>query len=243
MEFQIREPLEQLIAQGPLRDPLEARDDAVWNHDVGGTSSASDLLEPAQDVRGLNANDVGAQIDRVIDRLLQVAAPAERLVLPFGRIDNDSDERGVERTGKVRGAPDRTVRGRAAVDKDEHPVRDKAQLLARAGVLELAFDASGHQPERQLSQGGEIRLREELVERDASPIRRVDIAVLHPLSEGMRAHVNQLVNGTAGAVITVGGRPIAVMGFTIVEGKIFEIDAISDPERVRRITAAVLGDA
>ena len=49
------------------------------------------------------------------------------------------------------------------------------------------------------------------------------------------------MNGAAGAVITVGGRPFAVMGFTVVEGRIVEIDAIADPERVRRIAAAVLG--
>jgi RNA polymerase sigma-70 factor, ECF subfamily len=49
-----------------------------------------------------------------------------------------------------------------------------------------------------------------------------------------------LVNGAAGAVITVRGRPIAVMGFTVVEGRIVEIDAIADPERVRRVAAAVL---
>ncbi len=57
-------------------------------------------------------------------------------------------------------------------------------------------------------------------------------AVLHPA----------LVNGAAGVVVTVGGRPFAVMGFTVAEGRIVEIDAIADPERVRRIAAAVLGD-
>jgi RNA polymerase sigma-70 factor (ECF subfamily) len=51
-----------------------------------------------------------------------------------------------------------------------------------------------------------------------------------------------LVNGAAGAVITVGGRPFAVMGFTVSEGMIVEIDAIADPERVSRIAAALLGD-
>lgn len=51
-----------------------------------------------------------------------------------------------------------------------------------------------------------------------------------------------LVNGAAGMVITVRGRPFAVMGFTVVEDKIVEIDAIADPERVRRIAAAVLRD-
>jgi len=51
-----------------------------------------------------------------------------------------------------------------------------------------------------------------------------------------------LVNGAAGVVVTVGGRPLAVMGFTVTEGKIVEIDAIADPERVPGIAAALLTD-
>jgi RNA polymerase sigma-70 factor (ECF subfamily) len=51
-----------------------------------------------------------------------------------------------------------------------------------------------------------------------------------------------LVNGAAGVVVTVRGRPLAVMGFTVADGRIVEIDAIADPDRVRRIAAAVLGD-
>ena len=41
-------------------------------------------------------------------------------------------------------------------------------------------------------------------------------------------------------VVTIGGRPFAVMGFTVAEGKIVEIDAIADPAHVRSIAAAVL---
>jgi RNA polymerase sigma factor (sigma-70 family) len=57
-------------------------------------------------------------------------------------------------------------------------------------------------------------------------------AELHPAS----------VNGAAGVVITVRGRPFAVMGFTVADDKIIEIDAIADPDRVQRIAADVLGD-
>jgi hypothetical protein len=46
-----------------------------------------------------------------------------------------------------------------------------------------------------------------------------------------------LVNGSAGAVVTIHGQPFAVMGFTVVGDKIVEIDIIGDPERVGRITA------
>jgi RNA polymerase sigma-70 factor (ECF subfamily) len=51
-----------------------------------------------------------------------------------------------------------------------------------------------------------------------------------------------LVNGAVGAVITVRGRPFAVMGFSVRKGKIAEIYAIADPERVRRIASTVLDD-
>jgi RNA polymerase sigma factor (sigma-70 family) len=46
-----------------------------------------------------------------------------------------------------------------------------------------------------------------------------------------------LVNGDAGALISVNGRPFAVMGFTVVDGRIVEIDAIADPVRLQRIAA------
>ncbi|MGH7777714.1 MAG: sigma-70 family RNA polymerase sigma factor [Candidatus Dormibacterales bacterium] len=50
-----------------------------------------------------------------------------------------------------------------------------------------------------------------------------------------------LVNGAAGAVITVGRRPFAVMGFIVAHGRIVEICAIADPQRVGRIAAPIFG--
>jgi ketosteroid isomerase-like protein len=49
-----------------------------------------------------------------------------------------------------------------------------------------------------------------------------------------------LVNGTAGAVITLNGQPSSVLAFTVVRAKIVEIYGIADHDRVRRIAAAVL---
>jgi RNA polymerase sigma-70 factor (ECF subfamily) len=51
-----------------------------------------------------------------------------------------------------------------------------------------------------------------------------------------------LVNGAAGVVVTVHGRPFAVLGFTVTDGTIVEIDAIADPDCVRRIGATILTD-
>jgi RNA polymerase sigma factor (sigma-70 family) len=44
-----------------------------------------------------------------------------------------------------------------------------------------------------------------------------------------------LVNGAAGLLISLRGRPAAVMAFTVAGGRITAIDAITDPHRVRRL--------
>jgi RNA polymerase sigma-70 factor (ECF subfamily) len=46
-----------------------------------------------------------------------------------------------------------------------------------------------------------------------------------------------LVNGAAGVLITMRGRPAALMAFTIADGKITAIDGITDPRRVRRLVS------
>ncbi len=49
-----------------------------------------------------------------------------------------------------------------------------------------------------------------------------------------------MINGTAGVVISLRGRPYALMAFTVADGRIVEIDAIGDPDRVGRLASAVL---
>jgi RNA polymerase sigma-70 factor, ECF subfamily len=44
-----------------------------------------------------------------------------------------------------------------------------------------------------------------------------------------------LVNGAAGLIIVPGERPIAVVGFTIVDGRIAEIDLVANPEKLRAV--------
>ena len=51
-----------------------------------------------------------------------------------------------------------------------------------------------------------------------------------------------LVNGAAGVVVFVGGRPFSVMGFTVTAGKIVAIDILADPARLRHLDLAVLSD-
>ncbi|HEX7265664.1 MAG TPA: sigma-70 family RNA polymerase sigma factor [Candidatus Dormibacteraeota bacterium] len=49
-----------------------------------------------------------------------------------------------------------------------------------------------------------------------------------------------LINGSAGVVVTVDGRPFSLMAFTVAGGRIVEIDAILDPRRIARLAGAVL---
>jgi RNA polymerase sigma factor (sigma-70 family) len=51
-----------------------------------------------------------------------------------------------------------------------------------------------------------------------------------------------LVNGAAGAVAAPHGEPFVVMAFTVRDGKIVEIDALRDPERLAELDLTVLDD-
>jgi RNA polymerase sigma-70 factor (ECF subfamily) len=47
-----------------------------------------------------------------------------------------------------------------------------------------------------------------------------------------------VVNGGAGVLATLQGRPFSLMAFTVSGGRIVEIDAIADPDRVRTLIDA-----
>ena len=67
-------------------------------------------------------------------------------------------------------------------------------------------------------------------------------AVADIFSGRARAARPALVDGAVGAVVAPGGRPRVVFGFTIMGGKIAEIDILADPEHLRRLDLAVLDD-
>jgi RNA polymerase sigma factor (sigma-70 family) len=49
-----------------------------------------------------------------------------------------------------------------------------------------------------------------------------------------------LVNGTPGMLTAVDGEPISLLGFTVVDGRIAEIDVLADPARLRGLDLTVL---
>jgi RNA polymerase sigma-70 factor (ECF subfamily) len=86
------------------------------------------------------------------------------------------------------------------------------------------------------SDGGELRRAATGVRRGAAEVARSILAVArrsvpkHPV----------LINGAAGVLIVHGGRPAALMAFTVVDGKVVAIDSILDPERLARLDLAGL---
>jgi RNA polymerase sigma-70 factor (ECF subfamily) len=208
------------------------------------------LVSPAGDLQpeeeALLADSVGLALLVVLDTL----APAERLAfvlhdlfeLPFeeiapmvGRTPAAARQLASRARRRVKGAevpaPDPDLaRQRAVVDAFFSAARG-GDFDALVAVLDpdvvLRLDAGARRPTASLRIRGAAAVARQAQRGLAAALRA---AQLRPA----------LVNGAAGVVVTVRGRPVTVMGFTVADGRIAEIDAIADPERVRRIAAAAL---
>jgi RNA polymerase sigma-70 factor (ECF subfamily) len=189
----------------------------------------------------LLADSVGLALLVVLDTL----TPAERLAfvlhdlfrLPYAEIAPI-----VGRSPEA--ARQLASRARRRVAGAELPTSDVDRHRQRR-VVDAFFDAA---------RGGDFEALLELLDegvvlrtdfgggRPAELIRgRAEVAEQSLSGGRLRADVHPaIVNGSAGAVITVARRPFAVMGFVIRDGLIVEIDAIADSVRVGRVAASVL---
>jgi RNA polymerase sigma-70 factor (ECF subfamily) len=225
-----------------LRSRTTRREEALGVHLPDPVISPPGVLQP--DEEAVLADSVGLALLVVLDTL----SPAERLAfvlhdmfqLPFeeiapmvGRSPTAARQLASRARRRVKGAD------LPAPDPDlarQRDVVDAFFLAARGG--DLGALVALLDPDVVLrADFGARRPAASRVVRGAAAVARQ--AVLGALP-GADLHPG-LVNGAAGAVVTVGGRPFAVLGFTVAEGRILEIDAIADPERVRRVAAAVLG--
>jgi RNA polymerase sigma factor (sigma-70 family) len=222
-----------------LRARRVRREDPLAAHLPDPVIAPEGDLEPEQEA--LLADSVGLALLVVLDSL----TPAERLAfvlhdmfeLPFeeiaplvGRTPTAARQLASRARRRVRGAEV------PAPDPDltrQRQVVDAFFAAARAGDFDALVQVLDP----------DVRLRADLgagrppaVFRGVRAVAKlarvhaVPSAQLHPA----------LVNGTPGAVITRNGRPFSVLAFTVAGGKIVEIDGIRDPDRVRRVAAAVL---
>jgi RNA polymerase sigma factor (sigma-70 family) len=194
----------------------------------------------------LLADSVGLALQVVIDTL----TPAERLAfvlhdmfdLPFDEISAMMGRTPVA-TRQLATRARRRLKGADLSDLERDVTRQRAVVEAffaagRAGDFD-ALVAVLHPDVVLRADFSPGRPRRSAVVRGAA-------AVARQARFGARTHAEvrpALVNGAAGAVITMRGKPFSVLAFGIAGGQITEIDAIGDPERVARVTADFLGSA
>ena len=197
--------------------------------------------DPEQQV--LLAEGVGLALQVVIDTL----APAERLAfvlhdlfdLPFEEIA-PLVGRTPEATRQLASRARRRVKGAQTPSPERDLARQRAVVDAflaasRAGDFD-ALVAVLHPEVVVRADFSPSRPRRSAVTRGAAAVAR---QALQGASPAVQVHP-ALVNGAVGAVLTMDGRPYAVFGFTIAEGKIVQIHAVADPDRVARLAAPVL---
>lgn len=191
----------------------------------------------------LLADSVGLALHVVLETL----SPAERLAfvlhdmfdLPFDEIAPIVG-REPAAARQLASRARRRVRGLGAQAPDPDVARQRA-------VVDAFFAAARHgdidglvavlDPDVVLrSDGGAARPAASVVVQGARAVSERVLSFHHPDAVFTPA----LVNGAAGVVIRIGGRPVSVMGFTVTDGRIVEIDAIADPDRLQRFDLSVL---
>ncbi len=225
--------LDMLRARRSRREaPLEEPEVSVPDPIVG----REDRVDPEQEA--LIADSVGLALLVV----LQSLSPAERLAfvlhdmfgVPFGEISHIVG-RSPSASRQLASRARRRVRGEAAVPDlvRQREVVDAFLAASREGDFEALLAVLDE----------DIVLRADYGSAGASRLIRGARAVaggalafsrLAPFARPA------LVNGAAGLVTARKGQPLSVMGFTVVRGKIVEIDVLADPERLRRLDLAAL---
>jgi RNA polymerase sigma factor (sigma-70 family) len=198
----------------------------------------------------LLADSVGLALLVVLDTL----APAERLAfvlhdmfdLPFeeiapmvGRSPTAARQLASRARRRVRSAEV------PAPDPDlarQREVVDAFFLAARGGDFEALVAVLDPEIVLRIDAGSERPAASMVVHGAEAVARQARVGLRAVLARPVVHLRPALVNGAAGVVVTLGEEPMTVMGFTVAEGRIVEIDAIADPERVRRIASTVLAD-
>jgi len=208
--------------------------------------STDEELEP--ELQALLADSVGLALLVVLDTL----SPAERLAfvlhdmfdLPFEDIAGLAD-RTPAAVRQLASRARRRVKGVGVPDPDlarQREVVDAFFAAARRGDFDALVAVLDPRVVLRADTGAALPAAALLVH-GAEAVARQALAGLAPVISRPALHLHPaLVNGAAGVIVTMRGRPVTVVGFTVAGGRIVEIDAIADAERVRRITAAALGD-
>ena len=227
-----------------LRSRNHRREESLAVHVPDPVVSREDESQPEE--QAMLADSVGLALLVVLDTL----TPDERLAfvlhdmfdLPFKEIAHLVG-RTPAATKQLASRARRRVHGATMSAPDPDPARQREVVdaffaAARGGDFDTLV-AVLHPDVVARADYGARRPAASMVIHGADAVARQ--ALLGGALPAARLHPVR-VNGSAGVVVTMRGRPFAVMSFTVADGKIAEIDTIAEPERVRRIAAAVLTD-
>jgi RNA polymerase sigma factor (sigma-70 family) len=204
--------------------------------------SRTDAIDPEQEA--LLADSVGLALNVVLEML----TPAERLAfvlhdmfaVPFEEIAPVVG-RTPDAARQLASRARRRVQGGAAVpDADltrQREVVDAFFKAARAGDFD-ALVAVLDPDVVVRSDGGPKRPAFSAVVQGASAVASRALMFARPDSSVLPA----LVNGAAGVVIVAARQPVAVMGFTVADGKVVEIDVLADLERLAQLDLHAIVD-
>jgi RNA polymerase sigma-70 factor (ECF subfamily) len=223
-----------------LRTRRSRREEPLGPHVPEPIVSPTDGVDPEHEA--LLADSVGLALLVVLETL----APAERLAfvlhdmfaVPFDEIAPIVG-RSPAATRQLASRGRRRVQGAApAPDVDlasQRRVVDAFLAAARGGDFEALLAVLDPDVVLRVDRGG--------VRAGASrDVRGAPAVAEQVLSFARLARFARpaLVNGAAGFVVTVRGRPLAVSGFTVAGGRIVEIDLLADPARLRELDLTVL---
>src|SRR5215470_3802219 len=224
-----------------LRSRRTRREEPIGAHVPDPVISRADGTNPEDEA--LLAESVGLALQVVLETL----APDERLAfvlhdmfdLPFDEIA-PMVGRSPAAARQLASRARRRVRGAEvqALDTDiarQREVVDAFFAAAHNGDLDALVAVLD--PDVVLrSDGGTVHPEASVVLHGAAAVAGRTVMIAQP--SALKRPV--LVNGAAGVVVTLGRQPVAVIGFTVSRGKIVEIDAILDPERLLRLNLAAL---
>jgi RNA polymerase sigma-70 factor (ECF subfamily) len=223
-----------------LRTRKSRREDPLEVHLPDPVIGPADRTDPEQEA--LLADSVGLALLVVLDTL----TPAERLAfvlhdlfaVPFEEI-GPMLERSPAAARQLASRARRRVRGAApAPDPDLGRQWEVVQaFLAAARGGDLAGLVAVLDPEVVLrSDGGTARARYNVVLRGVR-----EVAEQASLAQRLAPFARPaLVNGAAGIVSIAAGRVLSVMSFTVVGGRIVEIDVLNDPDRLADLDVTFL---
>jgi len=217
-----------------LRSRRTRREEPLDPHVPDPVITSEERADPEQ--QALLADSVGLALLVVLETL----APAERLAfvlhdmfaVPFDEIASIV-ERSPDATRQLASRARRRVQGATVPDPDVHRQREIVDAFfaaARGGDFDALVAVLD--PDVVLrADSGASRVRPSEVIRGADAVASQAVRFARP-STTLRP---VRVNGDVGVVAVVNGRPLAVMGFTVAEGRIVAIDALSDPQRMRAL--------